>query len=105
MWERTDREKVGRPRELISQVVDERLRENSIRTGILGFLKKNTSIDIFTYHTIHPVKVYNSIVFSIFTNTFGRYQSFGAFSSPQKETLRYHHPPQPQFFHPHPSQP
>lgn len=40
MWERTDREKVGRPRELISQVVVERLRENLVRTGILGFLKK-----------------------------------------------------------------
>ena len=55
------------------------------------FFSGNSFIEVqFTYHTIHPFKVYNSVVFSIFTKLYSHYITtinFRTFSSPQKETL------------------
>lgn len=44
----------------------------------------------FTYHTIHPFKVYNSMFFNIFTDMYNHLHSqFSIFSWPQKETLGF----------------
>ena len=47
----------------------------------------NSFVEIpFTYHTMYPFKVYNSVVFSIFTELCDHHHNFVTFVTPQKET-------------------